>query len=602
MLKDNSGKIDFVAWGPNGPKVKESLTVGETYKLYPLKVNSCIPRFCHTPSLLQLTFTNETEIDLLDVSPFEDIIDLTPLGDLPQNTLVNVNISGKITNVFKDTGDTNDKTVVVLRDDDTSIKLSLYGAAGQAFKGNKGDVIVFENVIVKNYGACYLINATNALYTLNPKSDHLKFLYEIAQEKPISVNLSPEKKKATQIKCLDSLMENNTLQEVMAEPIEVIMDCYHSCPALGCKKKMKENEKSNTYSCDKCNRIYVASATGLCAKVLVSANNAVKTFTFFNDIAEKFFNMKGKDIISEGVSSEKLLETVQNQYIFTVSGGRKDNEFLVTKFRKVAISHTQTTEEPPMPVKNKKAQPITIPKNAAEPESTEFSRFEEWRKNNTAQQNSLRNKVKPSVKRLLSTTGFEDDVLYTQTRKEASLLEKPQKPELMTASRISNDKTTPESHQIQVPHFDSTCSFSAPTNTMFEQHVASTYQNPMTSPVKDYTKFPGNNCAPLLNSTYQHNQIPIHSHNVDMNWQNQDYANPPLFNSMYSNSVMRPPSVSDHNVHLSDVTSGSYNRFNQLSPSNVLMKQGIASEASTGSSKRNFPARKKTFNISDIMS
>ena len=71
-------------------------------------------------------------------------------------------------------------------------------------------------------------------------------------------------------------MENNTLQEVMAEPIEVIMDCYHSCPALGCKK-MKENEKSNTYSCDKCNRIYVASATGLCAKVLVSANNAVKT-------------------------------------------------------------------------------------------------------------------------------------------------------------------------------------------------------------------------------------------------------------------------------------------------------------------------------------
>ena len=87
-----------------------------------------------------------------------------------------------------------------------------------------------------------------------------------------------------------------------------------------------------------------------------------------------------------------------------------------------------------------------------------------------------------------------------------------------------------------------------------------------------------------------------------MNWQNQDYASPPLFNSMYSNSVMRPPSVSDQYVNFSDVTSGSYNRFNQPSPSNVLMKQGIASEVSTGSSKRNFPARKKTFNISDIMS
>ena len=93
--------------------------------------------------------------------------------------------------------------------------------------------------------------------------------------------------------------------------------------------------------------MYVASATRLCAKVQVSAYNAVKTFTF-NDIAEKFFNMKGKDIIYEGVSVENLLETVQNQYIFSVSGGRKDNELCVTKFRKLGISHTQTTEEPPM--------------------------------------------------------------------------------------------------------------------------------------------------------------------------------------------------------------------------------------------------------------
>ena len=131
----------------------------------------------------------------MNVSPFEDSIDLTPLGDLPHNTLVNVNISGKITNIYKDREDTNDKTVHVLRDEDTSIKFLLYGAAGQTFKRNPGDVIVFENVIVKNYGACYLINATNSMYIVNPKSDHLKFLYEITQEKPISVNLSPEKRK-----------------------------------------------------------------------------------------------------------------------------------------------------------------------------------------------------------------------------------------------------------------------------------------------------------------------------------------------------------------------------------------------------------------------
>ena len=121
----------------------------------------------------------------------------------------------------------------------------------------------------------------------------------------------------------------------------------------------------------------------------------------------------------------------------------------------------------------------------------------------------------------------------------------------MTASRISNDKTTPESHQIQkVPHFDSTCRSVAPTNTLFEQHVAATRQNPITSPVQDYTYFPGNNCAPLRNSSYhRHNPNPIPNLNMDMNWQNQDYVSPPLSHSIYSNSVMRPFSTSDKYIH-----------------------------------------------------
>ena len=33
-------------------------------------------------------------------------------------------------------------------------------------------------------------------------------------------------------------MEKNAVQEVLAEPVEVIMDCYHCCPVLGCKNKL----------------------------------------------------------------------------------------------------------------------------------------------------------------------------------------------------------------------------------------------------------------------------------------------------------------------------------------------------------------------------
>ena len=74
------------------------------------------------------------------------------------------------------------------------------------------------------------------------KSYHLKCLQEIKQEKQISVNLSP--KQAAQIKSLDCLMDNTTPQEVMAEPIEVVLHCYHCCLALGCKKKMKQEGPS----------------------------------------------------------------------------------------------------------------------------------------------------------------------------------------------------------------------------------------------------------------------------------------------------------------------------------------------------------------------
>ena len=105
--------------------------------------------------------------------------------------------------------------------------------------------------------------------------------------------------------------------------------------------------------------------------------------------------MKCKDIISEGVSSEKLLETVQNQYIFSVSGGRKDNEFFVTKFRKLDISHTQTAEEPPMPVK-KQTHTQTIynhPKTCSRARINKIFKVSGMAKNNTAQQNSPRKKT-----------------------------------------------------------------------------------------------------------------------------------------------------------------------------------------------------------------
>ena len=131
------------------------------------------------------------------------------------------------------------------------------------------------------------------------------------------------------------------LQEIIAEPIEVVMDFYHSCPLLGCRKKMKENSKAKHYSCDICKKLYIVSATGVCAKILVTQNKLVKTFTLFNENAERFFGRVCKDMLSECLTSETLLELVKDEYLFTVTGGKKENEFLVTKCKRLG-THKKT--------------------------------------------------------------------------------------------------------------------------------------------------------------------------------------------------------------------------------------------------------------------
>ena len=45
LVKDNTGKIEFIAWGPNAGKTKAILHVGSTYKFHPVKVATFIPRF-----------------------------------------------------------------------------------------------------------------------------------------------------------------------------------------------------------------------------------------------------------------------------------------------------------------------------------------------------------------------------------------------------------------------------------------------------------------------------------------------------------------------------------------------------------------------------
>lgn len=64
----------------------------------------------------------------------------------------------------------------------------------------------------------------------------------------------------------------------------------------------------------------------------MSKDDVTKTVTLFNETEEKFFGKSCKAIEEQGINNGMLLDLVKADFTFTVSGGRKTDESLVTEF------------------------------------------------------------------------------------------------------------------------------------------------------------------------------------------------------------------------------------------------------------------------------
>ena len=194
--------------------------------------------------------------------------------------------------------------------------------------------MVLENVIIKNYGAYNVVNASKAICLINESGEDTQHVKDIDLKTHIRTDLSPKKDEAEEINNIDDLQETSQTQQFTATPTDLSLYIYDSCPLLTCKKKVHPSKESNLYTCDKCKKIYKVAAKGIIANLEVSKDGKAKKLTLFNGLAEQFLGLSAEEIEKEKwhENPTELLDKVRFLHSFQVTGGKVANEYTITYF------------------------------------------------------------------------------------------------------------------------------------------------------------------------------------------------------------------------------------------------------------------------------
>ena len=243
LLMDATGKIDFIVWGSELGRVSEQLQENQTYIFTNVKVNTCDDKYCTTTSGLQLVFTHRTTMQASTDGPFQSYVSITPLDNVLQYIDSKINIAGKICNtqkVLDKRKKKTDKLIVSIIDENIKLDTCFYDTSADRFTGKIGDIMVLENVTIKNYGAYNVVNASKAICLINESGEDTQHLKDIDLKTHIRTDLSPKKDEAEEINNIDDLQETSQTQQFTATPTDLSLYIYDSCPLLTCKKKVHQ--------------------------------------------------------------------------------------------------------------------------------------------------------------------------------------------------------------------------------------------------------------------------------------------------------------------------------------------------------------------------
>ena len=100
---------------------------------------------------------------------------------------------------------TSNKLIASIRDEHIKLDTCFYGSAGENFTGKIGDVMILENVTLKNYGVYNVVNASKATCLINEDFDEIDELKNINLNIPVRTDLSPKKDEAEEVHNIDNL-------------------------------------------------------------------------------------------------------------------------------------------------------------------------------------------------------------------------------------------------------------------------------------------------------------------------------------------------------------------------------------------------------------
>ena len=203
---DSTSKIDFIAWGSEVQRVVTQLELNETYVFSDVTVNTCLDKYCSTQKGLQLVFTHITTTQPSTEGPFQSYAAITPLENVLQFVDKKVNLAGKICRIQKvsDKKKTSNKLIASIRDANIKLDTCFYGSAGENFTGKIGDVMILENVTLKNYGVYNVVNASKATCLINEDFVEIDELKNINSNIPVRTDLSPKKDEAEEVHNTDN--------------------------------------------------------------------------------------------------------------------------------------------------------------------------------------------------------------------------------------------------------------------------------------------------------------------------------------------------------------------------------------------------------------
>lgn len=324
IINDGTKAIQGTFFNEEALKYFELLEEGKIYSFADgtLKASS---RYNNTKNNIEITFNSRSIVEALPDSQkikkfYFNFVKLEEIIDIDCNKAVDiiaiVEDIGESSLISLKDGRETCKRDVVLKDPTGRIQLTVWGTLSENFDYNPEDIILLQNILVKDYKGKSLstMKSSKMIKKIPELEEYKKLVIYKNQENPATVKSLTQdtstKNYEMKLFTIDQMINESEIIKQGSETLQIYFTIfayitkipskmfYLSCPKETCKKKVIKNN-IDRYECEKCERTYEKFKPRLIANMK------------FCDSTGSFFGLVAGDKLCQiifGIDEEKLYE------------------------------------------------------------------------------------------------------------------------------------------------------------------------------------------------------------------------------------------------------------------------------------------------------